>query len=109
MSIQYYIIDTETTGLKAGYHECVEIGIIRCVDRVQLWRQIIAESPERSSFDALAITKKTLSDLEKGHRKEDVVAECEKFFNEDKLTPAHRCIVAHNSPFDRKFLHALWE
>ncbi len=107
--LKYYIIDTETTGLKAAYHEMTEIGIIRCVDRVQLWRQIRCIYPERANFDALAITKKTLADLEKGHENFAVVEECNKFFAEDGLTPAHRCIVAHNAPFDRKFLHALWE
>lgn len=104
----FYIIDTETTGLKADFHEMSEIGIIRCTDRVQLWRQIICEYPERANFDALAITKKTLADLERGHNRIAVVEECEKFFAEDGATPAHRCIVAHNAPFDRKFLHALW-
>lgn len=108
-ALKYYIIDTETTGLKANHHEMTEIGIIRCTDRVQLWRQIKCEYPERASFDALAITKKTMADLERGHAKEAVVEECNKFFEEDGLTPAHRCIVAHNAPFDRKFLHALWE
>lgn len=106
--LQYYVIDTETTGLKSNYHEMTEIGIIRCVDRVQLWRQIKCVYPERANFDALAITKKTMSDLEKGHEAADVVAECNKFFAEDGLSPAHRVIVAHNAPFDRKFLHALW-
>jgi len=107
--LQYYVIDTETTGLKAGYQEMTEIGIIRCTDRVQLWRQIKCLYPERANFDALAITKKTMADLERGWDKEAVIAECEKFFGEDKLTPGHRCIIAHNAPFDRKFLHALWE
>ena len=107
--LQYYVIDTETTGLKSGYHEMTEIGIIRCLDRVQLWRQIKCVYPERANFDALAITKKTMADLERGHDGEAVILECEKFFAEDGLTPAHRCIVAHNAPFDRKFLHALWE
>lgn len=106
--INYYIIDTETTGLKAGYNEMTEIGIIRCTDRVQLWRTIKCEYPERANFDALAITKKTMADLEKGFNREDVIKECENFFNEDGLTPAHRCIVAHNAQFDKKFLHAMW-
>ncbi len=109
MSLLYYVIDTETTGLKAGYNEMTEIGIIRYVDRVQLWRQIKCDYPERANFDALAITKKTMADLERGYSKEAVVAECNKFFSEDGATPAHRCIVAHNAPFDRRFLHALWE
>ena len=109
MSLQYYVIDTETTGLKANYQEMTEIGIIRVTDRVQLWRQIKCEYPERANFDALAITKKTMADLDRGHNKHDVVAECQKFFEEDGLTPAHRCIVAHNAPFDRRFLFAFWE
>lgn len=107
--LHYYVIDTETTGLKQGYHEMTEIGIIRYTDRVQLWRQIKCVYPERANFDALAITKKTMADLERGYDRDAVVAECEKFFAEDGLTPAHRCIVAHNAPFDRKFLHAMWE
>lgn len=107
--LQYYVIDTETTGLKSGYHEVTEIGIIRATDRVQLWRQIKCNYPERANFDALAITKKTMADLERGYDRDAVIAECEKFFAEDGLTPAHRCIVAHNAPFDRKFLHAMWE
>lgn len=109
MSLLFYVIDTETTGLKADFHEMTEIGIIRCADRVQLWHQIRCEYPERANFDALAITKKTLSDLENGLPNDEVVERCEKFFALDGATPAHRCIVAHNASFDRRFLHALWE
>lgn len=110
MSIVYYVVDTETTGLKVGYHECTEIGIIRAADRVQLWRQIKCEKPENASYDALAITKKTLADLSNGYDKREVVAECNKFFNEDGLTPQHRCIVGHNIfSFDKRFLFDLWE
>lgn len=109
MSLHYYVIDTETTGLKSNYHEMTEIGIIRCKDRVQLWRQIKCLYPERANFDALAITKKTMQDLENGYDPGQVVEECEKFFSEDGLSASHRCIIAHNAAFDRKFLHALWE
>lgn len=31
------------------------------------------------------------------------------FIEEDGLTPKNRCIIAHNSAFDRKFVHCLWE
>lgn len=109
-SLVYYIVDTETTGLKVGYHEMTEIGIIRATDRVQLWRQIKCEKPENASYDALAITKKTLADLNNGHDKKSVVEECNKFFNQDGLTPQHRCIVGHNIfSFDKRFLFDLWE
>ena len=109
MGLCYYITDTETTGLVQSYHEISEISIIRCSDRVQLTSFIKCEYPERSSFDALAITKKTLADLEKGDSKEVVVEKINKFLNEDGLTPAHRCFVAHNYSFDKKFIHALYD
>lgn len=107
--LQYYVIDTETTGLKANYHEMTEIGIIRAKDRVQLHRCIKCVYPERANVDALTITKKTMADLERGYDKGDIVKECNRFFGEDGATPAHRVIVAHNASFDRRFLHALWE
>jgi DNA polymerase III epsilon subunit-like protein len=107
--LYFYVLDTETSGLRASYHEMTEIGIIRCTDRMQLHRCIKCEHPELASFDALKITKKTLADLEKGHDKATVVAECNKFFAEDGATPAARVIIGHNIiSFDKRFLHALW-
>jgi DNA polymerase III epsilon subunit-like protein len=108
--IKYYIIDTETTGLNSSFHEVSEIGIIRCDDRVQLWKQVKCFHPERASLDALAITKKTMNDLRMGESKYEVVNQADRFFNEDGLKPSSRCIVGHNIvSFDRKFLHSLWE
>lgn len=109
MSLNFYVIDTETTGLRSKHHEINEISIIRCSDRVQLTRHIKCEYPERSNFDALAITKKTLDDLSKGEDKNHVVDMCNNFFNEDGLEENARCIIGHNVDFDRRFLHALWE
>ena len=109
MSINYYVIDLETNGIKAGYHTTNEVSIIRCLDKVQLTEFIRCETPERSSWDAMAITKKTLADLDKGISKEEAVEKINKFLNEDGLTPAHRCFIGHNVSFDRRFIHALYE
>lgn len=105
----YYVIDTETTGIKCNYHEITEIGIVRCSDKMLLWRNLRCKYPERASYDALAITNKTIEDLHYGSDPSEVVDLCNKFFNEDGLTPAHRCIICHNVSFDKRFLHALWE
>ena len=109
MGLQYYIVDVETNGLNVGYHEINEISIIRCEDRVQLTEFIRSDYPERSSLDALAITKKTLFDLKQGNSKETVINKILNFLNEDKLSAAHRCFVGHNVSFDRRFIHTLFE
>ena len=108
--IEYYVCDLETTGLNSTTQETVEISIIRCSDRVQLTEFIRAEKPETASYDALRITGKTLADLQKGNSKESVVEKVEAFFQQDGLTPAHRCIIGHNIiSFDKRFIHALYE
>lgn len=105
----FYILDTETNGLKPGYHEITEISIIRCSDRNQLSKKIKIKYPDRSSKEALEITGKSYFDLLSGDSPKYVIDCCNKFFEQDNLTPEHRCIVAHRASFDRKFCHALWE
>lgn len=109
MSLIYYVLDCETTGLKAGWHEITELSIIRCTDRSQLTKQIKSEFPERASDQALQVTGRTLQDIMEGDDKEEVVNLFNKFLEQDGLTPEHRCILAHNSSFDKRFCHALWE
>lgn len=106
--LAFYILDTETTGLKVGEQEVVEISIVRATDRTQLTRTIKALKPKSASYDALKITGKTMADLEKGISKISAIEDVDAFFNQDGLTPAHRCAVAHNSSFDRRFLHHMW-
>jgi DNA polymerase III epsilon subunit-like protein len=108
-ALKYYILDSETTGFKAGWHEMTELSVIRYDDRVQLTRQIKSEYPERANDQSLQITGRTITDIMKGADREDVVHVFNKFFNQDDLTPEHRCIVAHSAPFDKRFCHALWE
>jgi DNA polymerase III alpha subunit (gram-positive type) len=108
--INYYILDLETTGLKSGYNEIIEISVIRCEDRVQFTKEVKAKYPERASLDALEVCGKSFEDLIYGEDIEDVVNECNDFFNLDNSTPEGRCIVGHNIiGFDKRFLHATWE
>jgi DNA polymerase III epsilon subunit-like protein len=107
--INYYIIDTETTGTKVNYHEITEISVIRCSDKKQLTRFIKADFPDRVSPVALEITNRTYEDLLKGQSKEEVVDDVNKFLLKGVDDPEQNCIVGHNiAKFDRKFLHALW-
>lgn len=109
MALKYYVIDTETTGLSTEKNEVIEISIIRCEDKHQLTKMIRAEHPETAHPKALEVCGKTYADLRKGDNKESVVKKCEAFWAEDNLTPEHRCLIAHNANFDKRFCHALWE
>ena len=106
--INYYILDVETTGLKAGYHEINQISVIRVSDGFQKTANIAVSFPNRASPEALRIQKRAKHELSQGVPQEDVVAELDAFFEEDGLTAAHRCIVGHNVSFDRRFCHAMW-
>lgn len=108
-SIEYYVLDTETTGVNTKKHEVTEISIVRCSDRHQLTRLIKAEHPENVQPQALEATGRTYEDLLKGESRHTAVAACNAFFEQDGKTPEHRCIVAHNAGFDKRFCHALWE
>lgn len=102
-------MDTETSGLSSKIHEVVQISIIRCADRHQLSKYIIAEHPETASPEALRITGKTKADLLKGDPKEYVVDVVNAFLEQDGTTPEHRCMIGHNvHKFDCRFIHALW-
>ena len=108
--LHYYVVDTETNGCRDHWHEITQISIIRCSDRNQLNKYIRAEHPERTHPDALKYTGRTKADLYKGDSKENVVEICNNFFNQDGQDPNARCIIGHSIvPFDKRFLHALWE
>lgn len=109
MGLQYYVVDTETTGVDANRNEITEISIIRCSDRHQLTKQVKCLYPERAHPMALEKTGRTLADILVGESKESMIQSCNEFLAEDGKTPEHRCMVAHNAAFDKRFIHATWK
>lgn len=107
--MEYYILDTETTGLTTGYHQIVEISLIRVSNKVQLTKEIRCLHPERASLDALRIIGKSKYQLNNGISILEAIEISNKFMNEDGLSPKQRCIIAHNAPFDRRFCHNMWD
>jgi len=108
--MEYYLVDTETTGLKNGFHELTEISIIRCKDRAQRVWMIKIKHPERASKEALHITGKTTEELlSRGRYVDEILDEVDDFLNEDKEEPDGRVMIAHNAAFDRRFLEGEWE
>lgn len=125
--IRFFILDTETTGLKVGFHEINQISVLRASERTkiigqapqnffeplpnedQLSLNIAVKYPERASYEALNIQGITNANLKTGISGKDAVNKVNEFITSDGLTPEHRCIVGHNVPFDRKFVFRLWE
>jgi DNA polymerase III epsilon subunit-like protein len=107
--IEYYIIDTETTGLKCEWHQINQFSVIRLSTGKQLSVDIKVDNPERASPQALEIQGKIVDDLDVGIPLKEAIDIIDAFFEEDGKTRAHRCIYAHNAPFDRKFCHAAWK
>ena len=105
----HYVIDTETSGLSTDMHELIEISVIRCSDKMQITRIVKADYPQNASYDALKITNKSVRDLYNGISKQQMVEEVNNFFDTDEKTPSHRCVIAHNASFDRRFLHTTWQ
>jgi len=108
MVINYYVLDTETTGL-AECHEINQISVLRVADEKQLSIQIKVKHPNIYSTQALEIQGIYPEDLKKGICLEEAAEKVDSFLKEDGQTKAHRCIIAHNAPFDRKFVHKEWD
>lgn len=109
IDIQYYIIDTETTGFSEKLHEINEFSIIRCKDKVNLFKKVKCDHPESASLDALRITRKTMEDLNFGISKSEACDIINRFLEMDNTNANARCIVGHNVSFDRKFLFSMYE
>lgn len=112
--MEYYILDTETTGLDIRQHEVSEISIIRFSDKHQISRFIYLQHPERADPFALEATNRKRSELNQNldpitHSKSNILKEINEFLLKDGLTSEHRCLIAHNASFDRRFLHALYK
>lgn len=109
MGLKYFLNDTETTGLRPGFHEITEISFIRYDDMNQLTRKIRPLYPKRADWNALRATGRTKYDLYKGEDREKVINEVIEFLEEDGSPPEEKCIIAFNAHFDRNFLHALFK
>jgi DNA polymerase III epsilon subunit-like protein len=107
--ILYYILDTEVTGLSVDVHEINQLSVMRVSDEEQLSLQIKVKRPHVYNAQSLEIQGITPQDLREGIPIEEAVDMVDMFLAEDGKTKAHRCIIAHNAPFDRKFVHRAWD
>ena len=93
-------IDLEMTGLKPGFDEIIEVGIVRCTpDQVlQRWSTLVRplEMPPLRVQRITGITPSMLVDAPSWHEVEDQLREMI-----DGAT-----LIGHNVPFDERFLQA---
>jgi len=107
--ILYYILDIEATGLSVDYHEINEISVLRVADGEQFSTRVKVKKPGTYNPQALQVQGITPADLRRGIPIEETIESIDMFLAEDGKSKAHRCIVAHNAPFDRKFVHRAWD
>jgi DNA polymerase-3 subunit epsilon len=96
------ILDTETTGLDPLHgHRITEIGCVEVLDCVPTGRTFHSYvNPERDvPSEVVDITGLTTAFLRDKPLFEDVVADLLAFVGGDR-------VIAHNAPFDRKFVNA---
>jgi DNA polymerase III epsilon subunit-like protein len=108
MGIEYFVLDTETTGLKANWNSVNQISVIHEGTGQQITINIKVKHPERASQEALAVQQITYADLKRGIPSEEAVKKVSEFISSWGATPNHRCTVCHNASFDRKFCHQEW-
>ena len=107
--MELYLLDTETTGLAVDVHEINQISVMRVHDKAQVTFQVKVRRPNVYNIEALKVQGISPKDLLNGVRIEEATKNVDAFLAEDGKTKAHRCIIAHNAPFDRKFVHRAWE
>ncbi len=96
----YAAIDLETTGLKAGLDEIIEVGIVRCTpDRVLDTYSTLVRPMEMPPLRVQRLTGITPDDLRNAPTWDDVAEQVEDMLNGAVL-------VGHNVEFDARFLQA---
>lgn len=96
----YAAIDLEMTGLKAGFDEIIEVGVVRCTPEQVLdrWSTLVRplEMPPLRVQRMTGITPSMLADAPEWHQVEARLLE----MIEDAT------LIGHNIPFDERFLEA---
>jgi DNA polymerase III epsilon subunit-like protein len=105
-------IDTETTGLKAGFHEIFEIAMVRIDDDFNLTNDylhefITIEHPDRFSLDAQRVTGKTAKDLMNLTPRHIVVEKIKNWIKDISVNGIIEPFGQNYYSFDNKFIKVL--
>lgn len=113
----FYVLDTETTGLKSAKHSPIEISLIRLPDGLQKTWRLKAIDADNIDDGALRVN---------GHKREDitwitkvgrdtylepskVLVDIENFVMEDGVSADRRFLIGQNVSFDKDMLEKLWD
>lgn len=105
-------IDLETTGVRPGYHEIIQIAVVPLDNKLvptgnHFYTNVRPEYPERTEPEALRINGLVLEDLLEAPTQARVADMLYEWFETLKLPQTGRLIpLAHNYPFENSFLKA---
>lgn len=106
-------IDIETSGLKPGYHDIVQIAILPLDFKIQPHLDIVPfvldlrpKNPDNADLDNIPITRKRFQEFcDKGFDPHSAIDLFDMWFQNLNMATHKRIIaLAHNWPFDRSFI-----
>jgi len=116
MKYEFYILDSETSGMSITAHDIIELSIIRLSNNEQRTWCIKPFDPDCYEPAALKINGHKLEDLK--HQTQygrdtyqdpnKVIIEIENWLMEDGLPSEDRCTIGQNVSFDLTRLEQLW-
>ncbi|MBW2281784.1 MAG: 3'-5' exonuclease [Deltaproteobacteria bacterium] len=99
------VVDLETTGLSTDDHLILEIGlVVQCGGRVVRRFSTLVDVPAPIPRSIVALTGISRRDLEGAPGEEAAL----RAFAEVVRSEGVQALVAHNAPFDRRFLERAW-
>lgn len=108
--------DVESTGLDPIKHDIIELSLYRLSDDVQRTWFLKPINFDNIEVAALRINHHKLEDLQGKTQygrdtyrdPKEVIVEIENWLFEDNTDTANRCLIAHNTNFDKSMMESLW-
>lgn len=117
MNYEFYVADTETTGLDDHENDVIEISLLRLSSNEQKTWSLKPLNSATISLDALRVNGHKLEDLlhntkegrERYLNPQKVIVDIENWVLDDGVPAQNRFLIGQNISFDRGMFEQLWK